>query len=102
MAFTMLGAKLLTRSKDFREKYSVTIKREAIDPVSRGKSVFSKHVLSCGPEVRPKMDVVVLDEEERVIAVGRSLLSCKMMKEFDRGVAVKVREGLKTSKAESR
>jgi predicted RNA-binding protein (TIGR00451 family) len=43
--------------------------------------------------VRAKDEVIVVDEDNRVLAVGRALLSSMEMKAFKTGVAVKVRHG---------
>lgn len=97
MALTLLGASLLVKCKRIRDEYGVTVSKEAAGPVSEGKSVFAKHVVCCGDRIRPKMDVPVFDPEGNLIAIGQSVLSARAMREMKRGVAVKVREGLKKS-----
>ncbi len=97
LALTLLGAKLLARCERVKDEYGVTVSEEAAGPVSEGKSVFAKHVVRCGDGVRPKMDVLVFDPDGNLIAVGQSVLSARAMREMKRGVAVKVREGLKKS-----
>jgi uncharacterized protein with predicted RNA binding PUA domain len=62
-----------------------------------GRSVFCKHIVWCGKNVRIAADTPVLFENQ-VIAVGRSILSSKMMSDFNRGVAIKVRDSLKSRK----
>jgi predicted RNA-binding protein (TIGR00451 family) len=44
-------------------------------------------------EIRRKDEVIVLNESEEVLAVGRAGLSGEEMKAFKTGVAVKVRRG---------
>jgi uncharacterized protein with predicted RNA binding PUA domain len=95
IALTILGAELLCRNAEFKKRYAVTVSKESEGPVSEGKSVFAKHVISCGDLIKPRLDVPILNAEGKVIAVGQALLSSKMLKQFKRGVAVKVREGLK-------
>jgi uncharacterized protein with predicted RNA binding PUA domain len=62
--------------------------------VSEGRSLFCKHVDRCGSNVKVGSDVAIVDGS-KVIAVGVSLLAASLMKQYNRGVAVKVREGLK-------
>ena len=62
--------------------------------VSKGRSVFAKHVVSCGDGVKPASDVAILNEKGKVIGVGRAILSAKMIRAFNIGVAVKVRESI--------
>ena len=94
IALSIYGAQLLFKSHSFKEN-CVQICDEVIDPVSEGLSVFSKHVVWCGNHIKPGSEVAVIDLQDRVIAVGRAILSTKMIKEFKRGVAVKVRAGIK-------
>lgn len=61
--------------------------------IAEGGDVFATHVLKADDEVRAKDEVVVLDGNKKVLAVGRAMLSGEEMKAFKRGVAVKVRRG---------
>ena len=97
LALTIFGAKLLRQSPNFREN-CVTVSNEVSEFISNGKSVFCKHVINCGNNVRVGSDVAVLDEDGNIIAVGRAVLSAKMIREFKRGVAIKVRESLKAGR----
>jgi conserved protein with predicted RNA binding PUA domain len=66
--------------------------------VSEGRSLFCKHVKWCGSNIKVGSDVAIIDGssgDSRVIAVGIAMLSSKLMKEYRRGVAVKVRQGIK-------
>lgn len=61
--------------------------------VSGGKTVFCKHIVHCDDSLRANEDVVVLNEGGELLAVGRSIIAGPLMKQFKRGVAVKVRQG---------
>lgn len=95
IALTIHGAELLVKHPKFADN-CITIKDEVKDFIAMGKSVFVKHVINCGDRIKPKSETVILDENGKVIAVGKALLSAKMMKHFKSGVAVKVRKGIKT------
>jgi uncharacterized protein with predicted RNA binding PUA domain len=97
LALTIYGATLLLQSKNFREN-CVIVSNDVAEFISNGKSVFCKHVVSCGNNVRVGSEVAVLDEDDNVIAAGKAVLSAKMIREFKRGVAVKVRESLKAGR----
>ncbi|MEM2759951.1 MAG: PUA domain-containing protein [Nitrososphaerales archaeon] len=97
LALTIYGASLLIRGNNFMGN-CVTVRNDVSEFISDGKSVFCKHVIRCGDNVRVGSDVAVLDEGGNVIAVGKAVLSARMMREFTRGVAVKVREGLKAGR----
>jgi len=90
---TLAGAKRLTHKvKPIR--YWVKIMDEAEPFVAKGRSAFAKHVIDADDEIRPNEEVVVINGKSEVLAVGRALLSGKEMKEFRRGVAVRVRRGV--------
>ena len=90
---TLAGAKRLVREvKPLR--HWVKIQDEAEPFVSKGRSAFAKHVIDADDEIRPQDEVLVINRENEVLAVGRALLSGKEMKEFSRGMAVRVRRGV--------
>ena len=67
--------------------------------VARGRSVFCKHVLDAGPEIRPMDEVIVVDEDDNLVAVGKALLAGPAMKLFSHGRAVKVRKGTRKGRS---
>ena len=98
LAISPYFAQILLKSKTFKEN-CIEINQDAAPFVMEGKSVFCKHVVWCGNKVRISADTPVLFKN-RVIAVGKAVLSQKMISDFNRGVAVKVRDSLKSPKRE--
>ena len=74
-------------------KCFVTVRSDVAKFIAEGGDVFAAHIMSADNEIRSKDEIVVLDEESKVLAVGRAVLSGEEMKAFKRGVAVKVRRG---------
>ncbi|UCC33548.1 MAG: pseudouridine synthase [Candidatus Bathyarchaeota archaeon] len=72
----------------------VKVHKEATPFIIEGRSVFAKHVIDADEEIRPQEEVIVINEEGGVLAVGRAILTGSEMKAFKRGVAVKVRKGV--------
>ena len=95
LALTIFGATELLKSKEFKENCIIP-SNEAIPFVSEGRSLFCKHVEWCGSNVKVGSDVAVIDKNDIVIATGRSLFGSNLMKCYRKGVAVKVREGIKS------
>jgi uncharacterized protein with predicted RNA binding PUA domain len=106
LALTIMGAQfLLENSKQFWENCVMPV-QEAVPFVSEGRSLFCKHVKWCGSNIKVGSDVAVIDDSSsgggssdnssrRVIAVGVAMLSSRLMKQYRKGVAVKVRQGIK-------
>ena len=78
-------------------KCFVTVKNEVSKFIAEGGDVFAVHVVKVDEEVRAKDEVIALDEDGQVLAVGRTILSSEEMMAFKTGVAVKVRHGSKES-----
>jgi len=76
-------------------KCFVTVKNDVSKFIAEGGDVFAVHVVKVDEEVGAKDEVIVLDEDGQVLAVGRTILSSGEMMAFKTGVAVKVRHGSK-------
>ena len=95
LALTIYGAKELLKSKQFRENCVIPTP-EAISFVSEGRSLFCKHVEWCGSYIKVGSDVAIINKDNAVLATGRALFGCSIMKKYPKGVAVKIREGIKS------
>ena len=99
LAITLYFAQLLLKSKKFKEN-CVEITTDSKPFVEQGYSVFAKHVTWCGKNVRILADVPILYKNQ-VIAVGRAILCAEQIGDFERGVAIKVRDSLKSQIGEN-
>lgn len=72
----------------------VYVKNEYAPFVMRGGNVFAKHVMMADPHIRPGDEVLVVDENDTLIAVGRAVLAGHEIVYYKRGEAVRVREGV--------
>ena len=94
LAITLYFAQMLLKSKKFKEN-CLEVDEDSKSFVEKGSSVFCKHVTWCGKNILIGADVPVL-YKDTVIAVGRAVLSSRMIKSLKRGVAVKIRDSLKS------
>ena len=74
----------------------VVVNSDAAPFVAKGKTAFSRHVVSVDPEIRAGQEVFVVDENDLLLATGKSMLSALEMLSFKKGIAVDVRNGIKT------
>lgn len=95
LAITPYFAQILLKSKKFREN-CLEIDDESKAFVQEGSSVFCKHVTWCGKNILIGSDVSVL-YDGKVIAVGKAVLSTRMIRSFKKGVAIKIRDSLKST-----
>jgi 7-cyano-7-deazaguanine tRNA-ribosyltransferase len=92
-SLTLAGAERLLKGVKSPRLW-VRVQKDAEPFIAEGKSVFAKHVVDADPEIRPQEEVIVTSENNRVLAVGKAVLTGKEMKAFKNGVAVKVRRGV--------
>jgi len=94
LAITRYCAEIFLKNKKFREN-CLEIDKESKPFVEEGRSVFCQHVVSCGTNVKIGADVPVL-YKNKVVGVGKAVLSSMMILNQERGVAVKIRDSLKS------
>jgi 7-cyano-7-deazaguanine tRNA-ribosyltransferase len=73
----------------------VVITDDAMPFVKEGKSVFAKFVTDCDPDLRPFDECLIVNQNDTLLAVGRTLLNRVEMLAFHHGMAVKTRESIK-------
>jgi len=95
LAVTPYFAQILMKSKKFRQN-CIEIDEDSKPFVQDGKSVFCKHVVKAGKNIMIGADVPIL-YQDKIIAVGRAIVNSEMMMALKRGVAIKVRDSLKSS-----
>jgi conserved protein with predicted RNA binding PUA domain len=94
LAITPIFAQMLLKSKIFKEN-CLEIDEDSKPFVEDGRSVFCNHVVWCGKKIQISSDVPVLFKN-KVIAVGKAVLSSEMIQSQNRGVAIKIRDSLKS------
>jgi uncharacterized protein with predicted RNA binding PUA domain len=92
VAYTLECARYLMKSATFKDS-CIVVNDDAAEFVVKGKSLFSKHVVTVGKNVNPGLEVCLLDSKGRLLAVGKAILPREYMGVFKSGAAVRVREG---------
>ena len=87
-----LGARRLHAGISY-PRLRVVVNRDAVPFVEAGKTAFARHVVAADPQLRANDEVLVVDENDVLLASGSALLSPAEMLAFARGAAVKVRRG---------
>jgi conserved protein with predicted RNA binding PUA domain len=96
IALTIEGAQALFKTRDFREN-CVIPKHEAVPFILEGKSLFCKHILWIGSNIKVGSEGVIIEDDGKILAVGKSLINAICFKSnVKRGIAVKIRKGLKS------
>jgi uncharacterized protein with predicted RNA binding PUA domain len=85
------GRRLIDALPDPRVR--VVVGSESEPFVRDGKNVFAKFVRAVDDDVRPSDEVAVVHADGDLLAVGRAELAADAMRDFETGMAVKVRAG---------
>ena len=91
-SLSVKGARRIIENAPHAECF-VTVRDDVSQFIAKGGDVFAAHVVKADGQIRAKDEVIVVDRNQHVLAVGRAVLSCQEMAAFKRGVAVKVRRG---------
>jgi uncharacterized protein with predicted RNA binding PUA domain len=73
--------------------YRVVVGAESEPHVRDGANAFAKFVRDADPAIRPRDEVLVVNEQGDLLAVGTAALDATAMADFETGMAVDVREG---------
>ena len=95
IALTIFGASILLSDTGFKQNCMIP-NEDALPFVSEGRSLFCKHVEWFGSNINIGSEVVVIDKNDVVLAVGRSVVSQSQLLGRIGDVAVRVREGIKS------
>ncbi len=88
------GAKRLHNAMPY-PKNRVVVNKDSEPFALDGKSVFSKFVVECDENIRARDEVLIVNEEDKLLAYGKSLLSAVEINNFQSGQAIKTRKGMK-------
>jgi uncharacterized protein with predicted RNA binding PUA domain len=76
----------------------VIVLNEISEFIKKGRNVFCKHVVDIDENLRPLDEVIVVNQNDELLAIGRLKLPVEYVKSFSSGVAVNVRKGVYKSK----
>ncbi|MCQ8894304.1 MAG: pseudouridine synthase [Methanolinea sp.] len=79
--------------------YRVSILPEVADFIRDGKNAFARHVVAADPAIRAGDEVLVVTGDDELCGTGTAVLSGEEMLGFNYGVAVKVRQGVRSHDA---
>jgi predicted RNA-binding protein (TIGR00451 family) len=89
---SIAGAERLT-AENVAQGFTVTVIDDVSEVIAEGKNVMAKHVVDAGGSIHPGDEVIVVDSQSTVLAVGKALLTRDEMHAFSYGVAVRTRRG---------
>lgn len=82
--------------KTNKPKMRVVVQSDIQDFIKDGKSVFSQHVISVDPALHIGDEVVIVNEEDQLLAIGKMSYPPSYINQKVKGSCIKVRRGIKS------
>lgn len=91
-ALTLHSArKIIKRTKP--PKLRTVVLTEISDYIKEGRNVFCKHVVDIDTDLRPMDEVIVVNQDDELLAIGRLKIPAQQVKFFQSGIAINIRKG---------
>jgi uncharacterized protein with predicted RNA binding PUA domain len=79
-------------------KLRVIVLNEISEFIKKGRNVFCKHVVNIDNGLRPLDEVIVVNEDDDLLGIGKLKVPVSYVKVFSVGIAVNIRKGIYKSK----
>lgn len=79
-------------------KLRVIVLNEISEFIKEGRNVFNKHVVDLDNKLRPLDEVIVVNELDELLGIGRLMIPISYVRSFKNGIAVNIRKGINKSK----
>lgn len=87
------GARRLHKAMEYPQN-RVVVNKDSEPFALEGKSVFSKFVIECDENIRSNDEVLIVNEDDKLLGYGKSLLGATEINDFKTGQAIKTRKGM--------
>ena len=94
---TLFSAQKLT-DKIGPPKLRVIVLNDISEFIKKGRNVFCKHVVGIDNELRPLDEVIVVNQDDELLGIGKLKVPVPYIRSFSVGVAVNIRKGVNKSK----
>ena len=79
-------------------KLRAVVMNEISDFIRIGRNVFCKHIIDIDDDLRPFDEIIVVNQENDLLAIGKLVIPVPYVRSFKTGIAIKVRKGIAKSK----
>ena len=79
-------------------KLRVVVLSEISEFIKKGRNVFCKHVVDIDNTLRPLDEVIVVNQDDELLAIGKLKVPVPYIKDFSVGIAINIRKGSYKSK----
>ncbi|MFX0021675.1 MAG: PUA domain-containing protein [Candidatus Hermodarchaeota archaeon] len=79
-------------------KQRVIVLNEISEFIKKGRNVFCKHVVDIDDDLRPLDEVIVVNQDDDLLGIGKLKVPVSYINDFSVGIAVNVRKGIYKSR----
>jgi len=79
-------------------KHRAVVMNEISEFIRKGRNVFCKHIVDIDITLRPNDEVIVVDQSNDLLAIGRLVIPIPYVRSFQTGIALKIRKGIGKNK----
>ena len=72
----------------------VIVQNEISEFIKKGRNVFCKHIIDIDDNLRALDEVIVVNQKDELLAIGKLMFPVPYLRSFKRGIAVNVRRGI--------
>jgi len=78
--------------------HRAVVMSEVSEFIRKGRNVFCKHVVDIDMTLRPNDEVIVVNQKNDLLAIGKLVIPVPYVRSFQTGIALKIRKGTDKSK----
>ena len=94
---TLLSAKKI-KEKTVIPRLRIVVLNDIAEFIRKGRNVFCKHVVDIDETLRPLDEVIVVNQGDELLGIGKLKVPVSYVRSFSHGVAVNIRKGIYKSK----
>jgi len=94
---TLFSAKNIIKKASV-PRLRVIVLNEISEFIKKGRNVFCKHVVDIDGELRALDEVIVVNQDDELLGIGKLKVPVSYVKNFSIGIAVSIRKGIYKSK----
>lgn len=92
LTLSFLAAKMILH-KTAPPQLRAVVQNDISEFIRKGRNVFCKHIKQIDENLRPMDEVIIVNEDDSLLAIGRLKLPISYIKAFNYGIAIIVRKG---------
>ncbi|MFW9826253.1 MAG: PUA domain-containing protein [Candidatus Thorarchaeota archaeon] len=94
---TFLSAKII-KEKTLIPRLRIVVLNDIAEFIRKGRNVFCQHVVDIDKTLRPLDEIIVVNQNDELLGIGKLKVPVPYVRSFSHGVAVNIRKGIYKSK----